>query len=81
MVLLGVLERANDPKWKDPSFAPPKPKINRFHFQSDFINLNKQLKCKQHLIPNINEVLLKWEGFQYAMPHDLDTRYYHSQIN
>ena len=41
LVLLGVLERANDSEWGAPSFVPHKPKSNQVMFISDFINLNK----------------------------------------
>ena len=30
-------------------------------------------------MPNINEILLKLEGFQYAMSHGLNTVYYQIQ--
>ena len=32
-------------------------------------------------MPNINEMLLKFEGFQYAMSLDLNVVYYHIQLN
>ena len=66
LVLLGVLELANDSKWGSPSFTQPKPKSNQVNFLSDFKNLNKKLKCKPYPMPNINEMLLKLEGFQYS---------------
>ena len=31
-------------------------------------------------MPKINEMLLKLEGFWYAMPLDLDMVYYHIQL-
>ena len=31
-------------------------------------------------MPKINEMLLKLEGFQYAMSHDLNMVYYHIQL-
>ena len=45
-------------------------------FLSDFRNLNKQLKCKTYPMPKINEMLLKLEGYQYAMSPDLNMGYY-----
>ena len=68
LVLLGVFEGANDPEWVGPSFAQPKP--NQVLFLSDFRNINKQLKRKPYTMPNIDEILLKLEGFQYAMSLD-----------
>ena len=46
-------------------------------FISDFRNLYKQLKHKLYPITNINEILLKLEGFQYYIPLDLNMGYYH----
>ena len=40
-------------------------------FLSDFINLNEKLKRKLYLLPNINKMLLKWEGLQYDISLDL----------
>ena len=80
-VLLGVLEIANDPEWRAPSFSQPKPKSNRVRILSDFINLNKLSYCKPYTMPNINEMLLKLEGFQFAMSLDLNMRYYYIQIS
>ena len=70
IVLLGFLKVENDSEWVSPSFAQPKPKLNRVCFLSNFRNLNKQLKRKPYPMPKINEMLLKLEGFQYAMSLD-----------
>ena len=43
LVLLGVLEVANDSEWGAPYLAQTEPKYNLVHFQSDFRNLNEQL--------------------------------------
>ena len=77
LVLLGVLERSNVSEWGSPAFAQPKPETNQGYFIIDFINLNKQLKCKPYQMSNINKILLKLEGFQYATSLDLNMRYYH----
>ena len=63
LVLLGVLDAANDSEWGSPSFAQPKPKSNRVCLLSDFININKQLKRKPYPMQSINAMLLKLEGF------------------
>ena len=81
LVLLGVLEVVNNSEWGAPSFAQPKPKSNWVHFLSDFRNLNKQLKQKPYPIPKINDMLFKLEGFQYSTSLDLNTLYYHIQLN
>ena len=54
LILLGVIEIANDSEWGGPSFAQPKNKSNLVLFLSDFINLNKQLKQKPYPVPKIN---------------------------
>ena len=46
LVLLGVLEVANDSECGAPSFAQSKPKSNLVSFLSIFRNLNKKLKQK-----------------------------------
>ena len=44
LVLIWVLETANDPKWGTKYFLQPKTKSNLVSFLSDYINLNMQLK-------------------------------------
>ena len=63
MVLLGLLENSNDSEWGAtyPPYLKPKTKI--VHFLSDFINLNKKFKHEPYPMPNMNEHLLKLEGF------------------
>ena len=56
-------------------FAQPKPKTNQLCFLNEFIYLNNQLKRKPHPMPNINEILLKLEGFQYDTSLDLNMGY------
>ena len=41
LVILWVIERANDHEWGAPSFAQTKPKTDRVRFLSDFRNINK----------------------------------------
>ena len=48
------------------SFQKPEPKTNWIYFLSNFINLNIQLKRQPHPMPNINEMLMKLEGFKYV---------------
>ena len=67
LFLLGVLEVGNYSEQGSSSFAQPKPKSNQVRFLSDFSNLNKQLNQKPYPTPKINEMLLKLEGFKYAM--------------
>ena len=66
--------------WGGGSFAQPKPQSNWVCFISKFRHLNKQLKQKPYPMPNINEMLLKFEGFQYAMSLDFNLVYYYIQF-
>ena len=81
LVLLGVLKIANYSELGAPSFSQPKPKSNQVRFISDFRNLNKQLKCKPYPMPNINEMLLKLEGFKYDKSFDLNMGHYHIRLS
>ena len=81
LFLLGVIEQANNLEWGAPYFAQPKPKSNQVSFISNFINIDKQLKCKTYPMPKINEILLKLEGFQYATSLDLSMGYYHIRLS
>ena len=65
----------------DPSFVKSKPKTNRVRFPSGLINLNEQLKRKQHSMPKINQMLLQLKGFKHAELLDLNMGYYHIQLN
>ena len=81
LVILGVLEVANYSEWGSPYFAQPKPKSNQVFFLSNFRNLNEQLKQKPYPMPNINEMLLTLEGFQYATSLDKNMVYYHIRLS
>jgi len=50
------------------------------HFIMDVRELNKQIICKPSPIPKIHDLLLKLEGFQYAMSLDLNMGYYHIEL-
>jgi hypothetical protein len=43
--------------------------------------LNKRIKRKPYLIPRIQDLLLKLEGFQYATTLDLNMGYYHIKLS
>ena len=81
LVLLGVLEVANDSECGSPSFAQPKPKSNWVRFLSDFRHLNKKLKEKPYPMSMIDEMLSIFEGFQYATSLYLNIGYYHIQLS
>jgi hypothetical protein len=50
-------------------------------FISDFHELNKRIKQKPCPIPKIQDLLMKLEGFQYAMTLDLNMGYYHIKLS
>ena len=80
-MILGVLKEANDSEWGAPSFAQSKVKTDRVRFLSDFCNLNRKLKLKLYPMPKIREMLLKFDGFQYATALDLNMVYYCIRIS
>jgi hypothetical protein len=76
----GVLKKVNQSKWAAPTFLIPK-KDATVWFISDFHELNKRIKQKPYLIPKIQDLLLKLEGFQYAMTLDLNMGYYDIELS
>jgi hypothetical protein len=77
---LGVLTRINHSEWGAPTFIIPK-KDGSVRFISDFRELNKCIKRKPYPIPQIQDILLKLEGFQYATSLDLNMGYYHIKLS
>ena len=68
LVLLGVLELANDSEWGDPSFVQPEPKSNLVHFLGDFWNLNKQLKQNHIQYQTSIKCYWNWKFFSMIRP-------------
>ena len=81
LVLLGVLEVANNSDCVSSSFTQLKPESNWVSFLSNFRKLNKLLKQKTYPMHKINEMLLKLESFQYSTSFDLNIGYYHIQLS
>ena len=77
---LGVLKRVNRSQWAAPTFVIPK-KDGSVRFISDFRELNKRIRRKPYPIPNIQDMLLNLEGFQYATSLDLNMGYYHLELD
>ena len=59
---IGLLKKVNNSQWGAPSFLIPK-KDGTVRFINDFRELNKRIKQKPYLIPKIQDMLLKLEGF------------------
>ena len=79
LVEIGVLKKVNRSEWAAPSFIIPK-KVGSVPFINDFRELNKRIKRKPFPIPNIQDMLLNLEGFQYATSLDLNMGYYHIEL-
>ena len=80
LVEIGVLKRVNRSEWAAPSFIIPK-KDGTVRFINDFRELNKRIRRKPYPIPNIQDMLLNLEGFQYATSLDLNMGYYHIELS
>jgi Reverse transcriptase (RNA-dependent DNA polymerase) len=79
LVEIGVLKKVNCSEWAAPSFTIPK-KDGTLRFINNFRELNKRIKRKPFPIPNIQDMLLNLEGFQYATSLDLNMGYYHIKL-
>ena len=77
---IGVLKKVNRSEWAAPTFIIPK-KDGSVRFISDFRELNKRIKRKPYPIPNIQDMLLNLEGFQWATSLDLNMGYYHIELD
>ena len=77
---IGVLKKVNRSEWAAPSFIIPK-KDGTVRFINDFRELNKRIRRKPYPIPNIQDMLLNLDGFQYATSLDLNMGYYHIELS
>ncbi len=78
---IGVLKKVNRSEWAAPSFIIPK-KDGTVRFINDFRELNKRIKRKPFPIPNIQDMLLGLEGFQWATTSlDLNMGCYHIELS
>jgi len=50
-------------------------------FISDFRELNKRMSRKPHPVPNVQDMLLNLEGFQWATSLDLNMGHYHVRLD
>ena len=77
---LGVIRKVNNSEWAAPTFIIPK-KDGTVRFLSDFRELNKRIRRKPFPLPNIQDLLLKLEGFTYGTTLDLNMGYYHIRLD
>ena len=77
---IGVLKKVNRSEWAAPSFIIPK-KDGTVRFINDFRELNKRIRRRPYPIPNIQDMLLNLDGFQYATSLDLNMGYYHIELS
>lgn len=77
---IGVLKKVNDSEWGAPCFINPQ-KDSTIQFISDFKKLNKRIKYFPYPLPNIQELLMKLEGFQWATALHLNMGYYHIELS
>lgn len=68
---LGVLRKTNRSEWGAPTFVIPK-KNGTVRFLTDFRELNKRIKRKPYLMPKIQDLLLKLEGFTFVTSLNLN---------
>ncbi len=77
---LGILKCVNCSKWGAPTFIIPKKDLT-VPFISDFRELNKRILRKPYPVPNIQDLLLKLEGFTYGTSLYLNMGYYHIKLD
>jgi len=80
LVKIGVLKKVNRSEWAAPTVVIPK-KDGSVRFISDFRELNKRTLRKLCPIPNIQDMLLNLEGFQWATSLDLNMGHCHIRLD
>jgi len=80
LVKMGVLKKVNRSEWAAPTFIIPK-KDGSARFISDFRELNERTLRKPCPIPNVQDMLLNLEEFQWATGLDLNMGCCHICLN
>jgi len=80
LVKIGVLKKVNRSEWAAPTFIVPK-KDGSVRFISNFQKLNKRMLRKPHPVPNVQDMLLNLEGFQWTTGLDLNMGCYHDRLD
>ena len=77
---LNAINKVNRLQWGAPNFLIPK-KGSTVSFISEFRELNKRILRQPYPIPNIQDILLRLEGFFYGTTLDLNMGYYHIELS
>ena len=72
----GILRKINRSEWACPMFTISKPDRS-LHSLADLRELNKRIKKHPYIVPKIQDMLQKLEGFMYATSLDPNMGYYH----
>ena len=74
------MNKINRSQWGAPTFLISK-KDSTVRVNSDFRELNKRILRQPYLIPKIQDLLLRLEGFRYGTTLDLNMGYYHLELS
>ena len=77
---LKVIKKVNRSQWDAPTFLIRK-KDSTVRFISNFRELNKRILNRPYPIPNIQDLLLRLEGFRYGTTLYLNMGYYHIELS
>jgi len=80
LIKIGVPKKVNRSEWAAPAFVISK-KDGSVRFISDFRELNKRTLRKPCPVPNIQDMLLNPEGFQWATGRDLNVGCCHVRLD
>jgi len=80
LIKISVPKKVNRSEWAAPTFVIPK-KDGSARFISDFRELNKRMLRKPCPIPNVQDMLLNLEGFQWAAIVDLNMGHCHVRLD
>ena len=74
-----ILKKVNHSEWAPPHFIIAKKDLT-VRMITDLRELNKRIKQNPYPIPQIQDLLLKLEGFMYATLLALNIGYYHIKL-
>ena len=80
MCKASTLWKIDNPEWGHLTFVVLK-KGCKMRWTTDLHKLNKQIKHKPYPLPNVHDLPLKLEGFNYASAIDLNMGHCHVLLN